>query len=85
MILTLIERVPQPITEETLKKFLNSYWPQNKKYMRLGQAFVNYFIKAPWPELFYEQDKAMAKVMIMDYMERHCYSEIVPNSWYKDM
>lgn len=46
--------------------------------LRLGQAFVNIYIKEPWPELFHEPDDKYATVMIEEYLDRHHYYDVMP-------
>lgn len=45
---------------------------------RLGQAFVNQFIRHPWPELFYEEDEQKALNMIKQWLQNHCYFDTMP-------
>lgn len=40
-------------------------WKQNRQAERLGQAFVNDFVKTQWQELYYEDDEKKALDMIM--------------------
>ena len=41
---------------------------QNRPHERLGQAFVNDYIKCQWPDLFYTNDEHKAQALIMDYL-----------------
>lgn len=45
---------------------------------RAGQRFCNMYIKAGWPELFYE-DEAKALVMIRQWLDDHQYTETLPS------
>lgn len=51
---------------------------QNRPYERLGQAFVNDYIKGVWPELFYTNDEGKAQQMIMDYLNQMQYWPNMP-------
>lgn len=55
-----------------------STWHLKRKHERLGQAFVNDFIKSPWPELFYETDERVANGMIVDWLVAHQYYPNLP-------
>ncbi len=37
---------------------------QNRSHERLGQAFVNDYIKGVWTELFYTNDEAKAQAIL---------------------
>lgn len=47
-------------------------WKNNfyssKSTERLGQRFINDFIKLPWPELYYEEDTVKADAMIREWL-----------------
>lgn len=45
---------------------------------RLGQYFVNRYIKKPWPELFYEESDVKAGGMIVSWLEDNQYTEELP-------
>ena len=46
--------------------------------LRLGQRFVNMYIKGSWPELFYAND-VVAYDMIQDWLDdHHYYFELPP-------
>lgn len=61
----------------TLQCWLHHYH-QNRKQLynydgflegeRLGQAFCNDFIKASWPELYYQEDYEKAMAMIVEWL-----------------
>lgn len=53
---------------------------QHKKAdgLRMGQRFVNMYVKAPWPELFYTTDQFEAVNLIHDYLTRHQYHDTLP-------
>lgn len=53
-------------------------WTLTRKTERLGQAFVNDFIKKPWPELFYETNPFKCRSMITQYLMDHQYFPNVP-------
>lgn len=52
-------------------------WSDNRTE-RLGQAFVNDFIRIPWPDLYYCTDDVIASREIYKYLERHCYWPFMP-------
>lgn len=43
---------------------------------RVGQWFVNRYVKQPWPELYYCENSQKAKAMILAWMQQHCYTSI---------
>lgn len=45
-----------------------------KNNQRLGQYFVNTYIKGAWPELYHETNLVKASLMISDWMDKHQYS-----------
>lgn len=45
---------------------------------RLGQDFVNTFIKGQWPELFYCSDEAKAIELINTWLQDHHYFDVLP-------
>lgn len=45
---------------------------------RLGQFFVNRFIRSSWPELFYATDDNTAIRLIDEWLERHHYIDKLP-------
>jgi len=47
--------------------------------MRLGQAFVNWYMSTPWPELFYEKNDKVAMEMITKHLVAYCYYEQLPS------
>lgn len=51
---------------------------QNRPHERLGQAFVNDYIKGVWSELFYTNDEGKAQQMIMDYLDQMHYWPNMP-------
>lgn len=59
------------------KWFLN--WRANRKTERLGQAFINDFVRDPWPELYYQQHEHLADLMIREYLMDLCYYPNVPH------
>lgn len=52
--------------------------PIFRRWLRLGQWFVNRYIKKPWPELFYEEDTQKAIEMISQYLIDHQYVDDLP-------
>ena len=57
-------------------KFVSHHYKQNDK-LRMGQRFVNYYIKNSWPELFYATD-IQAMLMIGQWLIDHQYTEELP-------
>lgn len=51
---------------------------EKPKNQRLGQYFVNTYIKGSWPELFYADD-AKALPMIAEWLEAYQYQECLPS------
>ena len=47
-------------------------------HLRLGQRFVNTYIKGSWPELYYEADDAKAAEMIEQWLHDHQYNDHLP-------
>jgi len=60
------------VTDMQTFKAYHAQWRQHDN-LRLGQRFVNEFIKHPWFELFYCQDDKKSEQMILDWLDRHCY------------
>lgn len=61
-----------------LIKFMRLHYQEDKcPHLRLGQRFVNMYIKGPMPELFYADD-TRASVMIADWLDAHQYYEDLP-------
>ena len=48
------------------------------EHERFGQWFCNNFIKEPWPELFYEEDKTKSKTMVEQWLDDNCYVRSMP-------
>ena len=61
----------------SIKKLLNLY-EKERKHQRLGQFFVNNYVKYSWPELFYEEDEEKALNMIQIYLNHYQYTEELP-------
>lgn len=61
-----------------LKQFLRIHGESKSDGQRLGQRFVNMYIKKPWPELFYEQNEHAAKWMIEQWLIDHQYTSELP-------
>lgn len=60
-----------------LQLFINKHKAANDQ-LRLGQRFVNLYIKNPWPELFYERNEGKAAQMIRDWLCDHQYMSELP-------
>jgi len=48
-------------------------WSKNRPHERIGQAFVNDFIKQAFPELYYCEDTAKCFDMIYEWLSLHGY------------
>lgn len=59
-------------------EWFNDYYKNHAKHERLGQAFVNDFIKQPWPELFYNNDIAKCLIMIENWLHQNQYYVDMP-------
>lgn len=46
--------------------------------LRLGQRFVNMYIKNSWPELFHCEDESFSYKMICDWLNAHHYFNELP-------
>lgn len=53
-------------------------WKANNQYERLGQHFVNCFIRHPWPELFHCTNDAKSSRMIFKWLTDHQYWPNMP-------
>lgn len=53
-------------------------YPEESKHLRLGQHFVNRYIKQPMPILFYEEDEVSARVAIETWLVTHNYVDELP-------
>ena len=63
--------------EQTYYKWFQN-WDQARPFERLGQAFINDFIRIPWPELYYCEDNEKAGRIIYMYLSDHCYWPEMP-------
>lgn len=61
----------------TLNQWINDY-KTSRPHERLGQAFVNDFIKGTWPELFYQKNDDVALEMIKIWLKDICTYPFVP-------
>lgn len=61
---------------DSLNKFISIH-NNGDKYQRLGQRFVNMYIKKPWPELFYASDEDAAP-MIEKWLLDNQYTTTLP-------
>lgn len=50
-------------------------WKANRQTERLGQAFINDFIRESWIELYNETDEEVAMNKIFDWLRFHCYHD----------
>lgn len=57
----------------TFTEWYMDYCVNRMKFLRLGQAFCNDFIRHSWPELYYCEDGYESYSMICDWLETHCY------------
>ena len=57
----------------TFKEWLED-WKYNRPHERLGQAFVNDFVKESFPELYYCQNRVKCLDIISEWLERYHYS-----------
>lgn len=62
--------------KETLYQFIAIH-KSKKDGQRLGQRFVNMYIKGTWPELFYAHD-IDATILIHQYLVDNSYLESLP-------
>lgn len=46
---------------------------KSKDNLRLGQRFVNGYIRHVWPELYYMADDNQAEKIIIEWMNNHSY------------
>lgn len=66
-----------PIT--TFQDFKTLHFAQAPKdHLRLGQRFVNMYIKESWPELFYCEDIGLSLDIINEWLMRHHYVDQLP-------
>lgn len=50
---------------------------KNRPSERIGQAFINDFIKGVWTELYYTEDEKKAEEMIFQWLgDMHYYEEL---------
>lgn len=62
------------------KRFIQSHVTSASDGLRLGQRFINLYIKESWPELYYQSDAGVAAVMIDNWLRRHQYEDQLPES-----
>lgn len=68
-----------PKNIETLQEFVTFHYEhQCKDHQRLGQRFVNMYIKHPWPELFYEGHDGTCYSLILQWLADHSYHTSMP-------
>lgn len=48
-------------------------------HLRVGQYFVNKYVKGPWPELFHSND-TKAIPMIIQYLDNLQYTDTLPRA-----
>ncbi len=63
---------------KTLTTIVANYTAGYAPILRLGQYFVNVYIKQPWPELFYESDNNKAASMIEQWLTNLHYTDTMP-------
>jgi hypothetical protein len=61
----------------TFLQFLADHHSQPRT-LRLGQRFVNRYIRASWPTLYYEEDDGVSEAYIRQYLEQHHYGADMP-------
>lgn len=61
----------------TIAEFVRQHNTANDG-QRLGQRFVNIFIKKPWPELFHETSERKALETINQWLTHHQYYDMLP-------
>lgn len=62
---------------ECVVDLMEEYLAQDS-HIRLGQYFVNNYVKYSWPELFYEYDDRVALDYIVTYLKNHQYITTLP-------
>lgn len=63
---------------ESYYRVLDLYEKHGKPYLRLGQFFVNQFIKESWPGLYYMNDRDKEREMITQWLIDHQYFYSLP-------
>ncbi len=61
------------------KRFIQLHVTNASDGLRLGQRFINMYIKEPWPELYYQTDAGLASILIDDWLTRHQYADALPD------
>ena len=59
-------------------EILETKYAVHQRDERLGQFFVNRYIKTAWPDLFYANDYEFAAHLIQDWLKKHNYEEELP-------
>lgn len=59
-------------------KLLAGYNKEGKPHLRLGQYFINKYVKYSWPELYYEKDDEKAIKAITIYLQHYQYTDTLP-------
>ena len=62
----------------SIQQLLTDYNKEGKPHLRLGQYFVNVYVKYSWPELYYERDNNKAIGMITTYLTHYQYENELP-------
>lgn len=62
---------------ENLTQFIRAHNQANDG-LRLGQRFVNIFVKEPMPELYYEESDKESMRKISEWLTRHQYHDKMP-------
>jgi hypothetical protein len=66
---------------DNLESFVTFHYEQQRSdHQRLGQRFVNTYIKHPWPDLFYESHDGTAYSLIRQWLADHHYTDTMPLS-----
>lgn len=60
------------------EKWKNKFY-NDMRTERLGQYFINCFIRHPWPELYYEENDVTADKMIRQWLTQNHFYVTVPN------
>lgn len=62
----------------SLEEFLKEHDRERPDGQRLGQRFVNRYIKSSWSELFYEENEQVARILIASWLADHQYLSSLP-------
>jgi hypothetical protein len=59
--------------------FVFHYQWKNIDKQRMGQRFINMYVKEPWPELFYCNSEKECKEMIVSHLNNCGYFHSLPH------